>query len=184
MLIMSFCKNCGNKIEDRVKFCGSCGVKTDNYFNSLKRESPSISDAVKIACLSCGGSEFKETDGKKKCIFCGTQYITRADIEVNMAGQKAESIVKGISKGVFDVGVSIINKAENIKKSRSLALVLSLFLGSLGAHHFYLGYYKKGIISIIMSASLIGLIISFPSSIIDVFRISSGSYKPKNGEYE
>ena len=141
-------------------------------------------DAISPVCLSCGSSDFKEDASKKYCAYCEAEYLTQVDIDVDMVARKAEAIVKGFSKGVADVGSSVITKVESIKRSRSLALVLSLFLGAFGAHHFYLGYYKKGVISILMSSTVIGLIISFPMSIIDVFRIARGSYKPKNGEYE
>ena len=181
---MIFCENCGKQLNDIAKFCSGCGTKTGSGLNYSIRESTSLFDAVKVACLNCSGSKFKEIGGKKFCIFCGTEYLTQADVEVNMAGRKAEAIVKGFSKGIFDAGASIINKVESSKRSRAFALILSLFLGVWGAHHFYLGYFKKGIIFIVMSVTLIGLIITFPWSIVDVVRIATGSYKPKNGEYE
>jgi len=203
---MIFCENCGKSLEVGQKFCDGCGTSIamqdfpmSTASSARTKESKSLSDAVKIACLNCGSSQFKETGGKKFCVFCGTEYLTEADVEVDtagrkakviaevevdMAGRKAENIVKGISKGIFDVGSSIITKAETVKRSRSLAFVFAIFLGAAGAHHFYLGYNSKGIISLIMSCTLIGLIISFPWSIIDAVRIITDSYKPKNGEYE
>jgi len=203
---MIFCENCGKQLEKGQKFCDGCGKSISAQDFPLPaasitrtKESKSLSDAVKIACLNCGSSQFKETGGKKFCVFCGTEYLTEADVEVDTAGRKAKviaevevdtaerkaaAIVKGGIKGFLDVGSSIITKAETVKRSRSLAFVFAIFLGTAGVHHFYLGYSKKGIISIIMSCTLIGLIISFPCSIIDAVRIITGSYKPKNGEYE
>ena len=136
------------------------------------------------AICSCNSTHFREDSGKKICIYCRKVYIPKSVAEADEEREKAKARVKGAFEGVVDSGKIIITKVEEIKRSRQLALVLSLFLGFVGAHHFYLGYYKRGVISIIMSATVIGLIISFPSSIIDVFRIAIGSYKPKNGEYE
>lgn len=41
-------------------------------------------------------------------------------------------------------------------KSRKIASFLCLFLGSFGAHNFYLGYTKKGLIELLITLVLVG----------------------------
>lgn len=46
-------------------------------------------------------------------------------------------------------------KAGTAVKHKYLAAVLALFLGWAGAHRFYLGYYKIGIIQIVVTTTLV-----------------------------
>ena len=62
-------------------------------------------------------------------------------------------------------------------KRQSLALVLSIFLGVLGIHRFYLGYTG---IALIQMLTLGGLFVWF---IVDAFRIGYGKLVPIRGPY-
>lgn len=46
-------------------------------------------------------------------------------------------------------------------KSRGLAIVLAIVLGSIGAHRFYLGQIKLGVIYLLLSWTGISLIVSW-----------------------
>lgn len=61
---------------------------------------------------------------------------------------------EGEAKSVILVG-SYLNLHEPVK-SRLLAIVLALFLGGLGAHRFYLGYYWIGLAQIAVTVATIG----------------------------
>ena len=63
-------------------------------------------------------------------------------------------------------------------KSKTAAILLSVFLGGLGVDRFYLGYTGLGILKLITGG---GLGIWY---IIDLVLIITGSLKPKGGEYQ
>jgi TM2 domain-containing membrane protein YozV len=98
-------------------------------------------------------------------------------------------------------------------RTKGIALLLAFFLGGVGAHLFYLGYYGRAIAYLIAAAvglvvltiafvlaiaailgggggfvalATIGAIISGAVSLlamVDAVRIATGDLKPKNGEY-
>ena len=60
-------------------------------------------------------------------------------------------------------------------KSKVVALILSIFLGELGIHRFYLGYIGTGILKLITCG---GFGIWW---LIDLIMIATGKLKPKDG---
>ena len=66
---------------------------------------------------------------------------------------------------------------DNEGKSQLVALLLCIFVGSLGIHRFYLGYTEIGIIQL-LTAGGCGI-----WALIDLIRIAMGDLKPKNGDY-
>jgi hypothetical protein len=66
---------------------------------------------------------------------------------------------------------------SSVKKSKGVAIVLSLFLGILGIDRFYLGYIGMGILKLI-TFGLFGIL-----WFIDLVRIIVGNLRPKDGSY-
>lgn len=62
-------------------------------------------------------------------------------------------------------------------KSKTLAIILCVFLGTLGIHRFYLGYTLIGIIQLLTLGGL-GI-----WALIDLIRIATGDLEPKDGSY-
>ena len=62
-------------------------------------------------------------------------------------------------------------------KSKTAALVISIFLGELGIDRFYLGYTGLGVLKLI---TLGGFGIWW---LLDIILIATGSLKPNGGEY-
>lgn len=60
-------------------------------------------------------------------------------------------------------------------KSKTTALLLCLFLGLIGAHHFYVGRLGKGILYL-FTFGLIGI-----GSIIDLVLIATGKFRDEYG---
>jgi TM2 domain-containing membrane protein YozV len=63
-------------------------------------------------------------------------------------------------------------------KNKTVAIILSLFLGPLGIDRFYLGYIGLGILKLVTLGGL-GV-----WALIDLILIIVGQVKPKNGEYD
>ena len=63
-------------------------------------------------------------------------------------------------------------------KSQLIALLLSIFLGGLGIHRFYLGHIGMGVLYL-LTGGLCGI-----GWLIDIILILTGDLKPKDGEYK
>lgn len=63
-------------------------------------------------------------------------------------------------------------------KSQLIALLLCIFVGTLGIHRFYLGYTTAGIIQL-LTLGACGI-----WTLIDLIRIITGDLKPANGDYD
>jgi len=53
------------------------------------------------------------------------------------------------------------NQLNNVRKDRTVALLLTLFFGGVGAHHFYLNKLGLGVIYLLFCWTLIPAIIAF-----------------------
>jgi TM2 domain-containing membrane protein YozV len=65
-----------------------------------------------------------------------------------------------------------------IGKNKTVAILLSFFLGGLGIDRFYLGYTMLGVLKLITLGGL-GI-----WSLIDFILIIAGKLKPKDGDFE
>ena len=62
------------------------------------------------------------------------------------------------------------------------AFLLSLFLGPLGAHRFYVGKVGTGIVMLLLSLSMVGLIVSAVWNMIDWITILCGGFRDVDGK--
>ena len=95
-------------------------------------------DNAAVICVGCGVPVGK---GKKYCPNCGEETAEEAVICVKC-------------------GVTLVPPAETVKKSAKSKLVaglLGIFLGSYGVHNFYLGFTKKAVIQIIVTCVTCGI---------------------------
>ena len=63
------------------------------------------------------------------------------------------------------------SEVRRYRKEPVLAFLLAFFLGLFGAHHFYLGRTQAGILMLLCTLSVVGLVISFPWKIINWFTV-------------
>ena len=83
-----------------------------------------------------------------------------------------------------------LNKTSDdfpIANNQVIAVLLSLVLGVLGIHRFYLGYIWQGILQLVILGGLVFASLFWLAwiwVIIDLIRILIGDLKPKNGDYE
>jgi TM2 domain-containing membrane protein YozV len=71
---------------------------------------------------------------------------------------------------------------ETSNKNRLVALLLSGFAGTLGAHRFYVNKVGTGIVQLILTLSFIGLWVSAIWNLIDFIMIACGEFKDKEGK--
>lgn len=69
------------------------------------------------------------------------------------------------------------SKAPGGSKSQLVALLLCIFLGTIGIHRFYLGYIGIGVL-MLLTAGCCGIL-----ALIDLIRIIIGDLEPMNGGY-
>lgn len=70
---------------------------------------------------------------------------------------------------------------KNGPRNSSVAAVLALLLGLLGAHDFYCGNTKHGVVKLILTLTGIASIISFVWSVIDLIHLGKGTYIDGDG---
>ncbi len=75
-----------------------------------------------------------------------------------------------------------MKKSKTSKKSRTAALLFSLFLGAFGAHRFYAGKTGSAIAMLILTITIIGAIVSSIWTFIDFIMIIAGSFKDSEGK--
>ena len=66
-------------------------------------------------------------------------------------------------------------------KLRLVALLLAILFGALGVHRFYVGKVGTGIVQLLLTCSIIGIIVSSLWVIIDWIMIASGTFTDKQG---
>ncbi len=152
-----------------------------------------------VACMNCG---LAKGNGANYCHTCGCETNTQAVVCV-----KCGVSLKN-NRGIFNTnsggGALGANSGE---KSKILACVLAVFLGFLGAHYFYLGFKKNGIVrtviavlAFILKKMFGGFLMSFSTlsflgtigtliliilvvlGIIDAVRIYQGKMNDSNGK--
>ena len=70
-----------------------------------------------------------------------------------------------------DAQLKTILRFETEKKSLSAAYVLAAFYGLFGAHDYYLGSVGRGVVKLILTISVIGLVFSLIWVLIDLFSL-------------
>ena len=64
-----FCKNCGTKLNDDVKFCNNCGMAQESLQPEIQKVEITMQEPQPVICKNCG---VVLKDGVKFCSECGT----------------------------------------------------------------------------------------------------------------
>lgn len=67
------------------------------------------------------------------------------------------------------------------KKNRSIAFLLAVFFGTIGAHRFYVGRGRTGLSMFGLTISFVGLSVSIPWALWDCVMIAVGRFRDKDG---
>lgn len=122
-----YCENCGSIINENSNYCSNCGVK------------------VKKPILKC-----------EKCGFAIKEYDTTCDncgqvIDKNKYNNQYNSTYSNSESYNTYTDNSPIQNFNKKQKSKIVAGILGVLVGSLGIHRFYLGYIGIGIVQIILT---------------------------------
>jgi len=150
------CPYCNSIAPSGTASCAKCGAQY-------------TADAQKI-CINCRN---KIVGGNMFCGVCGTSIIPQQVPQQSMQAQP----VYAQQPQTINVHVTAPSQVTSFvsHKSRSIALVLCLFLGLSGAHLFYVGKYGRGIIYFLTAG------LFFWGALINFFAILGGVFKDKNG---
>jgi len=72
--------------------------------------------------------------------------------------------------GTAPVPVVETQAAPHSDRNKYVAAVIALLFGPLGIHRFYLGRIGSGIVMLLLSCTIVGLIVSAPWAFIDMIR--------------
>ncbi|MBQ2803744.1 MAG: TM2 domain-containing protein [Lachnospiraceae bacterium] len=97
-------------------------------------------------CKHCGAQYV--TDEANICVHCGTAKGQGANFCRNCGSQMDPNAANCMKCGVAN---------SSVAKSKIVAGILGLFLGSFGAHNFYLGYTGKAVTQLVLS--LVGYVL-------------------------
>jgi TM2 domain-containing membrane protein YozV len=118
-----------------------------------------------VGCPNCGVTR---KDDLSKCTKCG-MTLAAADEVVGAKRPPTE----------FDLMASMTDQQRmlfqaqlaGVKKSEGLGVVLALFLGGVGAHHFYMGNFALGIVYALFCWTFIPAVIGFFEAFVMAGRV-------------
>jgi TM2 domain-containing membrane protein YozV len=94
------------------------------------------------------------TNGKEEFKFEIQNWIANAPPE---QGDQVKFDLRGVMPFNINLYAATLDKSEAVKR-KSIAVILALLLGFVGAHRFYLGYYRMGFIIIVVNTLLVKVI--------------------------
>lgn len=136
---------------------------------------------IKLTCPNCGAQ--LEVDLAMKtmfCDFCGTEVLIDQEkhlLHFEGAEEAGYQFERGRLRAQREAQQSYPFDYSQSNKDRVTALILCLFLGIFGAHHFYAGRSGKGVLYI-FTAGLFGI-----GWLVDIIIISVGRFKDAQGRY-
>lgn len=116
-------------------------------------------------CRNCGNGMEPQA---VFCVKCGVPTGSGTNFCYNCGSQVDPNAAVCIKCGVALHQQPIVQGTE--QKSKLVAGLLGIFLGSLGIHNFYLGYTKKAIIQLLVSLLSCG----FASPVIGIWGLIEG----------
>jgi RNA polymerase subunit RPABC4/transcription elongation factor Spt4/TM2 domain-containing membrane protein YozV len=117
------------------------------------------------ACPHCGApSKSTAATARTSCRHCGTLIAAGTVWCPNCTTEQPEAVQPGV----------VLVRAS---KSRGVFIILGLFLGCLGIHNFYAGYYAKGaiqlVITVVLGWMIVGLVITGIWALIEVITVTA-----------
>ena len=114
---MSYCTNCGKKVEDTFVFCPECGNKIN--LDNRKSDTENIKNNDEEQMKICPKCKAEMPEDAFYCICCGEPF---------------EECQKD-----FETVQMQVKRQFGTWKNKCIALFLCIFLGWIGAHRYYEG---------------------------------------------
>lgn len=122
---------------------------------------------------------------QKYCRHCGSPLSSQADycIKCGAGVGKGESYCPNCGSKVSEYADVCIRCGSSLEKptpkSKLLAGLLGIFVGSLGIHNFYLGYIGKGIAQLLITVLSLGFLAVIPAiwGLVEGILILTGAIK-------
>lgn len=139
------CKNCGVEFDNQANFCSGCGTKAGEGNSFCSSCGTKVLDDD-IVCSSCGNSiernyTREEPKSEPQTVYYESTYNS---------GQN-----QGYSNQTYNNQYQNYNGKQ--PKSKIVAGVLGILLGSLGIHRFYLGYIGIGVLQLVLTFITCGI---------------------------
>lgn len=117
-----------------------------------------------MTCPNCGGNKSSSLgESKFKCLYCGTTFEIKEEapqiepVQQPTVSQPQVIYVQAPAQPAYEQPHIVYKKNQ---KSKSTALLLTLFLGTLGIQWFYLNNTLLGVLSILFCWTWIPAIVS------------------------
>ncbi len=134
---MKICRYCGAECEDKINTCPSCSAVEFNYKCANCR---TVFDSP--FCPNCG---VKVGTKPKKCPSCSAEYFSNACPSCGYVKSSAQPQTINITS-VNNVTRSPAPAAGKKPINKWISFCLCLLLGFLGAHKFYEGNARMGVV--------------------------------------
>lgn len=158
------CLCCKAELPENAKFCPQCGNPVTN-----KTVQPNGSESTSAGhpaayCKNCGMPLTPNITVCPKCNFSvgsGTNYCQNCGNPVDPQARICVKCGYDLKKAPYFIR----------QKSKVIAGILGILLGGFGAHNFYLGYYDKAIVQLILT--VVGIFLT--CFVIGTFLIAGAS---------
>ena len=107
--------------------------------------------------MKCEYCENSIPDGVQRCPSCGAPIRYAKDC-INSSAEKS-SMQKNVYASTNEVSVHPLDPYLYVnKKSRTIYVVLAIFLGHIGVHNFYAGYIGRGVAQLLITILTFGFL--------------------------
>jgi tetratricopeptide (TPR) repeat protein len=119
---VSYCPECGFKIDGKFNFCPNCGSKLESEFNSQDKSSEQSANL--IICKNCGEENSMENSD---CFSCGASLIGNRSKRQNKSKQETK---KNNNRNTSDVGLKtnkqVINEEKVLDNKKILIISITI----------------------------------------------------------
>ena len=142
-----FCTNCGNKVAENAVVCVKCGAAPQSSKKFCYNCGTAIEE-TQIVCVKCGVS--LSSAGKVGKAQSGPQTLPRTS--QSPSSSLINQVLALLKPAVLPPRTADIEAlAAGPSKSKTVYILLGLFLGGWGIHNFYAGYRQRAVTSLLCS---------------------------------
>ena len=141
-----FCTNCGNEVAENAVVCVKCGSAPRSSKKFCYNCGAAI-EATQIVCVKCGVSLSAAGTGKGPA---GTQSPTgTSQARSSSLINQIFSLLKPAELPPRTADIEAL--AAGPSKSKTVYILLGLFVGGWGIHNFYAGYRQRALAALLCS---------------------------------